>query len=335
MSYLEEEKKGIINISKEDIKSKKFRNLNKKAKKIKIINIIALLFIIIIIVSSIMIYLFFHFHLLDQEQPIAIRKTSTEIKSFKSNMAIKEEKSFALNINPEGNFSQNIYEGFETVIKKNITYLEDCSYTIFKHNESKSLIEFSKKAKLTIDTINFLNKNDNNMRYVLASFIVPKYQIRNLDDKPIKVKESYQNMLKEIDKSNNNDKKEKFSKIIEQIGCYVPNNIIYGGRIDLTFEIDKKYNIGNIEILKNEIFNSTYSSYSNSSNIIKSMEMFDNFACNVLGGGIKTFCEDKNLTKWYESLTIENSEIIFYDNLQPISDFLDEDLKNVFKIYFK
>ena len=325
MSYLEEEKNGIINTSKEDIKSKKFRYLNKKAKKIKIINIIALLFIIIIIVSSIMIYLFFHFHRLDQEQPISIRNTSTEIKS-----------SFALNINPEGNFSQNIYEGFETIIKNNKIYLEDCSYTIFKHYESKSQIEFSKKANLTGDIINFLNKNnDNNMIYVLASFIVPKYQIRNLDDKLIKVKESYQNMLKEIDKSNNNDKKEKFSKIIEQIGCYVPNNTIYGGRIDLTFEIDKKYHIENIEILKNEIFNSTYSSYSNSSNIIKSMEMFDNYACNVLGGGIKTFCEDKNLTKWYESLTIENSEIIFYDNLQPISQFLDEDLKKVFKDLFQ
>ena len=325
MSYLEEEKKGIINTSKEDIKSKKFRYLNKKAKKIKIINIIALLFIIIIIVSSIMIYLFFHFHRLGQEPPISIRNTSTEIKS-----------SFALNINPEGNFSQNIYEGFETIIKNNKIYLEDCSYTIFKHYESKSQIEFSKKANLTGDIINFLNKNnDNNMIYVLASFIVPKYQIRNLDDKLIKVKESYQNMLKEIDKSNNNDKKEKFSKIIKQIGCYVPNNTIYGGRIDLTFEIDKKYHIENIEILKNEIFNSTYSSYSNSSNIIKSMEMFDNYACNVLGGGIKTFCEDKNLTKWYESLTIENSEIIFYDNLQPISQFLDEDLKKVFKDLFQ
>jgi hypothetical protein len=141
-------------------------------------------------------------------------------------------------------------------------------------------------------------------------------------------------MLKEIDKSNNNDKKEKFSKIIEQIGCYVPNNIIYGGRIDLTFEIDKKYNIGNIEILKNEIFNSTYISYTKSSNIIKSMEMFDNFACNVIGGENKTFCEDKNLTKWYESLIDENLEIILYNNLQTIGDFLDDDIKKSFRKYF-
>ena len=46
------------------------------------------------------------------------------------------------------------------------------------------------------------------------------------------------------------------------------------------------------------------------------MEMFDNFACNVIGGENKTFCEDKNLTKWYESLTIKNSDIIIYKLLK-------------------
>ena len=165
--------------------------------------------------------------------------------------------------------------------------------------------------------------------YVLASFIVPKFKISYYNKKQIKVKESYQNMLREVD-NNNGDKKENFNKIFEQIGFYVPNDVIYGGRIDLTFEIDKKYHIENIEILKNEIFNSTYISYTKSSNIIKSMEMFDNFACNVIGGGIKTFCEDKNLSKWYESLTFENSEIILYDNLESIGDFLDNDLKKIF-----
>ena len=247
---------------------------------------------------------------------------------------IKGQKVFALNINTEGKFGQNIYEGFDS-IKKSLIKLEDCSFIIFKHYESKSQIEFSKKANLTDDIIISLNKtNDNNMRYVLASFIVPIYKISNLENKKIKVKESYQNMLKEIDKNNNEDKIEKFKKIFEQIGFYVPNVTFYGGRIDLTFEIDKRYHIENIEILKNEIFNSTYRSYSKSSNIIKSMEMFDNYACNVIGGEIKTFCEDKNLKKWIDSLTIENSEIILYDNLQTIGDFLDEDLKKIFNDLF-
>ena len=44
------------------------------------------------------------------------------------------------------------------------------------------------------------------MMYVLTSFIEHKYKINNSDYKEIKIKESYQNMIKEINKNNNDDK---------------------------------------------------------------------------------------------------------------------------------
>jgi len=315
MSTLEEDKKAIITNSIEQIKSKK-KIL--KINKANIIKIVTLSLIIIFIISLIIIYLYFyHFN-----------------NKF-GNICFIEEKIFALNIDNDGNFTQPISEGFG-FSKKNRTNIENCSYTLFKYNTSKFQIEFSKKVNSTDKVIDTLNNNniDSNVMYVLASFIVPKFKITNSNEAQIKVNESYQNMLREFDKNNNGDKKEKFNKIFEQIGFYVPNDIIYGGRIDLTFEIDKKYHIENIEILKNEIFNSTYISYTNSSNIIKSMEMFDNFECNVIGGENKTFCEDKNLTKWYESLTIKNSDIILYDNFELIGDFLDDDLKKIFQDLF-
>ena len=315
MSTLEEDKKAIITNSIEQIKSKK-KIL--KINKANIIKIVTLSLIIIFIISLIIIYLYFyHFN-----------------NKF-GNICFIEEKIFALNIDNDGNFTQPISEGFG-FSKKNRTNIENCSYTLFKYNTSKFQIEFSKKVNSTDKVIDTLNNNniDSNVMYVLASFIVPKFKITNSNETQIKVNESYQNMLRELDKNNNGDKKENFNKIFEQIGFYVPNDIIYGGRIDLTFEIDKKYHIENIEILKNEIFNSTYISYTKSSNIIKSMEMFDNFACNVIGGENKTFCEDKNLTKWYESLTIKNSDIILYDNFELIGDFLDDDLKKIFQDLF-
>ena len=315
MSTLEEDKKAIITNSIEQIKSKK-KIL--KINKANIIKIVTLSLIIIFIISLIIIYLYFyHFN-----------------NKF-GNICFIEEKIFALNIDNDGNFTQPISEGFG-FSKKNRTNIENCSYTLFKYNTSKFQIEFSKKVNSTDKVIDTLNNNniDSNVMYVLASFIVPKFKISYYNKKQIKVKESYQNMLREVDKNNNGDKKENFNKIFEQIGFYVPNDIIYGGRIDLTFEIDKKYHIENIEILKNEIFNSTYISYTKSSNIIKSMEMFDNFECNVIGGENKTFCEDKNLTKWYESLTIKNSDIILYDNFELIGDFLDDDLKKIFQDLF-
>ena len=315
MSTLEEDKKAIITNSIEQIKSKK-KIL--KINKANIIKIVTLSLIIIFIISLIIIYLYFyHFN-----------------NKF-GNICFIEEKIFALNIDNDGNFTQPISEGFG-FSKKNRTNIENCSYTLFKYNTSKFQIEFSKKVNSTDKVIDTLNNNNinSNVMYVLASFIVPKFKITNSNEAQIKVNESYQNMLREFDKNNNGDKKEKFNKIFEQIGFYVPNDIIYGGRIDLTFEIDKKYHIENIEILKNEIFNSTYISYTKSSNIIKSMEMFDNFECNVIGGENKTFCEDKNLTKWYESLTIKNSDIILYDNFELIGDFLDDDLKKIFQDLF-
>ena len=315
MSTLEEDKKEIITKSIEQIKSKK-KIL--KINKANIIKIVTLSLIIIFIISLIIIYLYFY-----------------HSNNKFGNICFIEEKIFALNIDNDGNFTQPISEGFG-FSKKNRTNIENCSYTLFKYNTSKFQIEFSKKVNSTDKVIDTLNNNniDSNVMYVLASFIVPKFKITNSNEAQIKVNESYQNMLREFDKNNNGDKKEKFNKIFEQIGFYVPNDIIYGGRIDLTFEIDKKYHIENIEILKNEIFNSTYISYTKSSNIIKSMEMFDNFECNVIGGENKTFCEDKNLTKWYESLTIKNSDIILYDNFELIGDFLDDDLKKIFQDLF-
>ena len=316
MYILDEEKKDIIKKSKAQKKSKNIHK-RKRNKESNIIIIVILSLIIICIFSLIMIYLYFQYN------NVKSINISTNINFF-------EQKTFALNINNVGNISQPINEGFD-YIKKIKSIIEKDSYTIFKYNTSKFQIEFSKKVNSTNKDIGSLNNinADSNVMYVLASFIVPKFKISYYNKKQIKVKESYQNMLREVD-NNNGDKKENFNKIFEQIGFYVPNDVIYGGRIDLTFEIDKKYHIENIEILKNEIFNSTYISYTKSSNIIKSMEMFDNFACNVIGGGIKTFCEDKNLSKWYESLTFENSEIILYDNLESIGDFLDNDLKKIF-----
>ena len=316
MYILDEEKKDIIKKSKAQKKSKNIHK-RKRNKESSIIIIVILSLIIICIFSLIMIYLYFHYN-------------NVKSINISTNINFIEQKTFALNINNVGNISQPINEGFD-YIKKIKSIIEKDSYTIFKYNTSKFQIEFSKKVNSTNKDIGSLNNinADSNVMYVLASFIVPKFKISYYNKKQIKVKESYQNMLREVD-NNNGDKKENFNKIFEQIGFYVPNDVIYGGRIDLTFEIDKKYHIENIEILKNEIFNSTYISYTKSSNIIKSMEMFDNFACNVIGGGIKTFCEDKNLSKWYESLTFENSEIILYDNLESIGDFLDNDLKKIF-----
>ena len=321
MYILDEEKKDIIKKSKAQKKSKNIHK-RKRNKESSIIIIVILSLIIICIFSLIMIYLYFQYN------NVKSINISTNINFF-------EQKTFALNINNVGNISQPINEGFD-YIKKIKSIIENDSYTIFKYNTSKFQIEFSKKVNSTDKVIDTLNNNniDSNVMYVLASFIVPKFKITNSNEAQIKVNESYQNMLREFDKNNNGDKKEKFNKIFEQIGFYVPNDIIYGGRIDLTFEIDKKYHIENIEILKNEIFNSTYISYTKSSNIIKSMEMFDNFECNVIGGENKTFCEDKNLTKWYESLTIKNSDIILYDNFELIGDFLDDDLKKIFQDLF-
>ena len=318
MFSLEEEKNKIISISNKRIRNykPKMKIKNKKAN-------------ILIISSLIIISIFAFFYILIRSR----RKTNPGLKPIKfyanSNIIIEEEKPFSLNIKNEGLLSEHIYDVFVSAIKYE-KELKNDSYAIFKSYDSKPKLDISKKIILTDEIADYLTDDSEKKNYVLISFVAPKIEMTMTDKTKLKIKESYQKLLKEIVKDNSNDKKEKFKNIIDQIGLYVPNGIIYGGRIDLTFEMNAKYNVNNIMVIKDEIFKSS----SNTKSLITSIEMFDNYECNVIGGGIKTFCEDKDLKKWYDSLSNENSEIILYNNLETISDYLDEDIEKTFKDLF-
>ena len=235
--------------------------------------------------------------------------------------------SFAININKNGSFSEHIYTTFDYISQnqRDIDYKKN----IIKFYESKQQLEVAKKTILTDEIKDKLIKNEvnNNKNYVLISHIVGIIEA-TIDKSKVNIKEYLRNKLRDITKSNSTNKKDKFKNITDQIGFYIPNEVISGGRIDISFAVDKNYNISNLTLLKNKIFNPEFIPFLNS------FQRYENYSCNVIGGEIKTFCEDKNLTKWYESLTKKNLDIIQYNNLETIGDFLDEETKKEFRKQF-
>ena len=289
-------------------------------KKIIIISIVVIIFLticIIIVVSN-----------LSSKSELFFRNENQKIyqnSNFKLNM------SFALNVDEKGNISEHIYKAFDHVDKRQTEMNKN--NTIIKCFDSKAQVEVSKKTILT-DEINetlIKNKENDKKKYVLISYLVQKLEVSIKDKKELKIKESFQNSLKKIENSNSTDKKQEFKNLINQIGFYVPNEVILGGRIDITFVLKEGDNITDLISNQNTIFD--YNS-NNSHSILKSLEKYDNYSCNVIGGRMRTFCRDKNLTKWYQDLDDGDLAIILYNNLQNIGNFLENDLQRTFRKYY-
>ena len=297
------------------------QNKNNSNNKFIICLVVGLVFLILIFVLLI---IFIKIIILENKNKIITKKEENNFR-FNANM------SFALNINKNGSFSEHIYTAIDTIPRTQRDIVDKNNiYPLVKFYDSKQQLEVSKKTILTDEIKDNLINNSNyntNKKYVLISYIVKKIEV-TIDKSQVKIKEYYRNKFKDVEKSNSTNKKEKYKNITDQIGFYIPNELILGGRIDISFSIDKNYNISNLTLIKNNIFNST------SNEILNSFQNYDNYSCNIVGGGIKSFCEDKNLTKWYESLIDKILEIILYNNLQTIGDFLEDDIKKSFRKYF-
>ena len=212
-------------------------------KKIIIISIVVIIFLticIIIIVSN-----------LSSKSELFFRNENQKIYQ---NLNFKLNMSFALNVDEKGNISEHIYKAFDHVDKRQTEMNKN--NTIIKCFDSKAQVEVSKKTILT-DEINetlIKNKENDKKKYVLISYLVQKLEVSIKDKKELKIKESFQNSLKKIENSNSTDKKQEFKNLINQIGFYVPNEVILGGRIDITFELKEGDNITNLISNQNTIF---------------------------------------------------------------------------------
>ena len=243
------------------------------------------------------------------------------------------QEIFTINIGSKGNISKSFEKVFDLDNKKlySISYPEKTSFGYFYQNfNNLAELNVTKRTDLTEEIKQKLEKNitlDANKIYTLISFYIKKVEMNIENKKKLKVKEKYQNQLRKIEQLNNSvDKKKEINKILEQIGFYVPNQISYGGRIDITLEQNKN----DIQIHESDvkkIFN-----FSSNSFLLKMQKKFKlkSSAYNVIGGIKDYFLKEKNLDKWSKSIGHDNSEIIFYNNIETINNFFDNDLKKKF-----
>ena len=234
---------------------------------------------------------------------------------------------FAINIDNGANLDERIEEGF---IDLSLNSSNKKGYQFYMNNYSTfhifdNLVELNiyklidlEKENLDKNNMNIL-KNNNNKLYDLISYIVEKQILHISNTYEIKLKKKYQDKFKNITKlENENEKKQKIKKLIDRIGLYIPTKIILGGRIDISFEINRE-DKEMIDSNRDKIFSPPY-------NFAKKMK---NYSCKCKGGSID-FCKNNNINKWQESINDENMDIIWYQDFYKIYDYLEEDLIKYF-----
>ena len=237
---------------------------------------------------------------------------------------------FSFNIGNEGNISEPNLDIFNLKEKDfSANRIKDDKYSSLENFTNLNELNASRWIDLTDEIKDKLKDNNNlnninNKKYFLASFVFRKTEMNILNRKELKVKEKYQNKLREIEKLDNKaDKNKEINKILDKIGFYVPNKVYFGGRIDISYE----QNINDKDLVQSDldkIFNFSSNSF------LKKIGKYKSYYCQVFGGEKKFFLKEKNISKWYESITIQNSEIISYENLETINNFFDKDLKDKF-----
>ena len=271
--------------------------------------------------AFISVFLFiFIFKLKDKNKQLSDRINKPNIYTIKM--------PFAINIDNNANLSKRFEEGFNDFPLKRLNVIDTNNYNKTLFFDNLELLNISKwinieKEKIREDNINNFKNNNNenffikkdNKLYVLISYVVQTENIYISNTTQIELKKNYLDRFKEI--ANLKDEKEKekgIKNIINEIGLYIPTKIILGGRIDISFEINKEDK--EIIILNRDKF---FNPPNNLSKIIK------NYSCECLGGKFD-YCKNKNITKWQESVNNNNSQIIRYIELYNIYNYLDDDI---------
>ena len=247
---------------------------------------------------------------------------------------------FSLNIESGGTISP-IYDDIFNIDTLNNIFNKieaDKERIIFEKFDSFDEVEFAKKTKRSYltDEIKYKILGNNNTKskkkYVLISYIY-KTKSHVILEKKVQIKEEYQNQLKNVENLEGNKKLNEYKKILKQIGFYVPTEVFYGGRVDITFEVENKdtEKLNNLNKTKDKIFDLNLNDRINS---LK--KEFRNVKCDITGGTKELFKKVGDLNKWIESLQNKNikPEIILYDSLETIDHFFDSELSDSFFKFF-
>ena len=179
------------------------------------------------------------------------------------------------------------------------------------------------------------NNNNKKSRYKRYKNINDYYSIIiSYNQKEFKLDENIKNEFRNILKTDNEEEQYKeLRKLYNKYGIWVPFEFVLGGKYNIFF--DAKNEEEKNEIEKSLIYsnNTTINEqklvgnmkFNDKNEINKKMENL-NITYTVIGGDPK---KKDNFNEWYDSLNIDNIEIIDYKTKIPLHEYCDDEVKKV------
>ena len=168
---------------------------------------------------------------------------------------------------------------------------------------------------------------DSNSEYLIAKYNLGSLSIKNED---VSINEQLKRKLVNIAENSflsDTEKAEELGKIFQSYGYFIPLTINIGGQFIIdSKEIENTKSeqfllelMAKINLAQQKIGTNNSVSYNE---IMKKMYSFKKLS--IIGGDIKK----SDFNEWIASLTLENSDITGYSNIIPVTDLLDNEIKN-------
>lgn len=193
-------------------------------------------------------------------------------------------------------------------------------------------------------TISQMTKTGEDKLFCLYSVIIKKFRI-SLKPDMIEVNKRIEDDLLYIATNphkNFQDKVIDLDQKLKSYGYFIPLQMIIGGRFNISYEAKDKEEAKKFQSELNTMINKNLNfqiedekldenkNFGKSSNF-NILDSFDSLStiynCESIGGNSEGFESIDTIKRWFNSIKENNCEIIIYDNFQPLTDFLNNDIR--------
>ena len=195
----------------------------------------------------------------------------------------------------------------------------------------KNILNISLESSFSMEKTKKITKNNKHIHY--KHFITQSFLKISIPQKDFVLDESIKQEFKNIkDKKTDKEKLNELFKLYNKYGFGVPFEFILGGKYYIYYDAKSEEEKREMENKINSLTSLKINENSASLNIDKNdkndgtakMENM-NFRMDVIGGDIQ---KKDDYNSWLKSLNLDNYEIIRYESVNPIHDYLDDELKN-------
>ena len=256
---------------------------------------------------------------LDSDGKVEINRT-VKLNIPLENMTFSQAKNFRSETNKiENNYDDSLFSKDSKGANANIS------------KSIKNIFNIGLESNLKMEDSNKKENKTKSIRYKHSIF--QRYIKVSIPQKDFKFDESIKQEFKIIlDKKNDKEKINELFKLYSKYGFGVPFEFILGGKYYIYFDARSEEEKKEIESKLNNLTsisaNNQKASFNfdlNNKNEAKAKMENLNIQMDVVGGNSE---KKDDFNEWLKSLTLDNIEIIKYEQVIPIHEYCDEDVKN-------